>query len=128
MFEESAIAEDIRNGRSMSTGAVEEASRLIEQFFWEKAAEQSLLRVIKAPRHLPLPQTGAGYFRRIAGRMRMDSIGFDWPYPMDWLWLGSAVLVFLFALHARRLFLTLPFYSAFRLFVLRALGGIFFFC
>ena len=57
----------------------------------------------------------------------MDSIGFDWPYPMDWLWLGSAVLVVLFALHARRLLLSLPFYSAIRLFVLRALGGIFFF-
>ncbi|MEK9784182.1 MAG: CARDB domain-containing protein, partial [Opitutales bacterium] len=57
----------------------------------------------------------------------MDSIGFDWPYPMDWLWLGSAVLVFLFALHARSLFLSLPFHSAIRLFVLRSLGGIFFF-
>ena len=57
----------------------------------------------------------------------MDSIGFDWPYPMDWLWLGSAVLVVLFAFHERSLFLSLPFHSAIRLFVLRALGGILFF-
>ena len=57
----------------------------------------------------------------------MDSIGFDWPYPMAWLWLGSAILVVLFALHARSLFRSLPFHSAFRLCVLRALGGILFF-
>ena len=67
MFEESAIAEDIRNGRSMSAGAVEEASRLIEQFFWEKAAEQSLLRnhqSTQAPaRYRKQVQE---YFRRIA--------------------------------------------------------------
>ena len=67
MFEESAITEDIRNGRSMSAGAVEEASRLIEQFFWEKAAEQSLLRnhqSTQAPaRYRKQVQE---YFRRIA--------------------------------------------------------------
>ena len=57
----------------------------------------------------------------------MGSIGFDWPYPMAWLWLGSAILVVLFALHARSLFRSLPFHSAFRLCVLRALGGILFF-
>ena len=67
MFEESAIAEDIRNGRSMSAGAVEEASRLMEQFLWEKAAEQSLLRnhqSTQAPaRYRKQVQE---YFRRIA--------------------------------------------------------------
>ena len=59
--------------------------------------------------------------------MRIDSIGFDWPYPMAWLWLGGAIFLALFALHARSLFLSLPFHSALKLFVLRILGGIFFF-
>jgi len=67
MFEESAIAEDIRNGRSMSAGAVEEASRLIEQFFWQQAAEQRMLRnhqSTQAPaRYRKQVQE---YFRRIA--------------------------------------------------------------
>lgn len=67
MFEESAIAEDIRNGRSLSAGAVEEASRLIEQFFWQQAAEQRMLRnhqSTQAPaRYRKQVQE---YFRRIA--------------------------------------------------------------
>ena len=67
MFEESAIAEDIMNGRSLSAGAVEEASRLIEQFFWQQAAGQNLLRnhqSTRAPaRYRKQVQE---YFRRIA--------------------------------------------------------------
>ena len=67
MFEESAIAEDISNGRSMSAGAVEEASRLIEQFLWQQAAGESLRRnhqSTRAPaRYRKQVQE---YFRRIA--------------------------------------------------------------
>ncbi len=67
MFEESAISEDIKNGRSMSAGAVEEASRLIEQFFWQQAAEQSLQRNHQATRPpARYRKQVQEYFRRIA--------------------------------------------------------------
>ena len=67
MFEESAVSENLSNGRSLSAGAVEEASRLIEQFYWQQAAEQSLRRnhqSTRAPaRYRKQVQE---YFRRIA--------------------------------------------------------------
>jgi hypothetical protein len=67
MFEESAISENISNGRSLSAGAVEQASRLIEQFYWQQAVEQSLRRnhqSTRAPaRYRKQVQE---YFRRIA--------------------------------------------------------------
>lgn len=67
MFEESAIAEEIMNGRSLSAGAVEEASRLVEQFFWQQAAEQNLRRNHQATRApAGYRKQVQEYFRRIA--------------------------------------------------------------
>ena len=67
MFEESAVAEDINNGRSISEGAVEKATRLIEQFFWQQSVERNLQRnhqSTRAPaRYRKQVQE---YFRRIA--------------------------------------------------------------
>ena len=67
MFEESAIAEDIINGRSLSAGAVNEASRLVEQFLWEQSAEQNMRRnhqMSRAP--AAYRKQVQEYFRRIA--------------------------------------------------------------
>ncbi|MEL0099472.1 MAG: hypothetical protein VW907_07960, partial [Opitutae bacterium] len=67
IFEESAIAEEIMNGRSLSAGAVEEASRLVEQFFWQQAAEQNLRRNHQATRApAGYRKQVQEYFRRIA--------------------------------------------------------------
>ena len=67
MFEDSAIAEEINNGRSLSAGAVEQASRLVEQFFWQQAAEQSLRRNHQATRApARYRKQVQEYFRRIA--------------------------------------------------------------
>ena len=104
MFEESAIAEDISNGRSMSAGAVEEASRLIEQFLWQQAAGESLRRNpgLRAPaRYRKQVQE---YFRRIAEEMNTGLIGFDWPFSLSWLLVVLFLYVSLLYWHAHKLF------------------------
>lgn len=66
-FEESAISEGTMNGRSLSSGAVEQASRLVEQFFWEQALQERLIKnhqSTKAPAQYR--KQVEKYFRRIA--------------------------------------------------------------
>jgi len=67
MFEESAITEDSLSGRSISAGAVEKASQLVEQFLWHQAVEEKLLRnhhSTRAP--VQYRKQVEKYFRRIA--------------------------------------------------------------
>jgi len=67
MFEESTITEDSLNGRSISAGAVEKASQLVEQFLWQQAVEEKLLRnhhSTRAP--VQYRKQVEKYFRRIA--------------------------------------------------------------
>jgi len=67
MFEESAISEDIKNGRSLSAGAVQQASQLIEQFFWQQAVQENLLRNHQNTRAPTRYRNQVEeYFRRIA--------------------------------------------------------------
>lgn len=67
MFEESAITEDSVHGRSISAGAVQKASRLVEQFFWQQAVEEKLLRNHQSTRApLQYRKQVEKYFRRIA--------------------------------------------------------------
>ena len=43
MFEAAAYSEDPNNARSLSAGAVQEATDLIQQFFWQQAMENHLI-------------------------------------------------------------------------------------
>lgn len=67
MFEESAFSEDTLNGRSLSSGAVQQASGLVEQFLWQKAVEERLLRNHQSTRApARYRKQVEEYFRRIA--------------------------------------------------------------
>ena len=71
MFEQSAIAEDLNNGRSLSVGAVQQASQLIEQFFWQQAVQEKLRRNnqnTRAPTRYR--KQVEEYFRRIAEEIK----------------------------------------------------------
>jgi hypothetical protein len=66
-FEESAISEDAMNGRSLSSGAVKDASQLVEQFFWERAIQERLLKNHQSTRApARYRKQVEKYFRRIA--------------------------------------------------------------
>jgi len=67
MFEAAAFSEDMNNARSLSAGAVEQATQLIEQFFWQEAVQSHLQRnqkATKAPARYR--KQVEEYFRRIA--------------------------------------------------------------
>lgn len=67
MFEAAAYSEDPNNARSLSAGAVQEATDLIQQFFWQQAMENHLInnqQSTRAPARYR--RQVEEYFRRIA--------------------------------------------------------------
>jgi len=67
MFEAAAFSEDLNSARSLSAGAVEQATQLIEQFFWQEAVENHLQRNQQATRApARYRKQVEEYFRRIA--------------------------------------------------------------
>ena len=67
MFEESAFSENINSARSLSRGAVGQASQLIEQFLWQQAVQENFRRnnqnTLAPTRYRKQVEE---YFRRIA--------------------------------------------------------------
>ena len=119
MFEAAAYSEDPNNARSLSAGAVQEATDLIQQFFWQQAMENHLInnqQSTRAPSRYR--RQVEEYFRRIAEGSNGE-IGIDWSFSPLWILGFVSLFAVLLFWHGKSLLQALTSSTAWKLIFLR---------